>query len=48
MISTGTDFVAVAKVFEVFFIEREDTRQDYGEQRFVATVEVEGAIVTVV
>ncbi|MGP6157318.1 MAG: BrnT family toxin [Vulcanimicrobiaceae bacterium] len=44
----GVDFVAAAKVFEGFFTEREDTRQDYGEQRFVVTGEVDGAIITVV
>jgi uncharacterized protein len=44
----GIDFIAAATVFEGFFIEQEDVRQDYGEQRFVTTGQVDGAIITVV
>ena len=44
----GIDFFAAATIFEGFFTEREDTRHDYGEQRFVSTGEVDEEIVTVV
>ncbi len=44
----GIDLIAAAKIFGGFFTEREDTRQDSGEQRFVATGEADGVIVTVV
>lgn len=44
----GIDFVAAAKIFEGFYIEREDLRSDYGERRFVVTGVVGTAIVTVV
>ena len=44
----GVDFAAAAKVFEGDYLEREDTRRDYGERRFVVTGEVAGVVVTLV
>jgi uncharacterized DUF497 family protein len=44
----GLDFEAAARVFFGEYIEREDTRRDYGERRYVVTGEVDGRIITVV
>jgi uncharacterized protein len=44
----GLDFAAAARVFDGDYLEREDTRRDYGERRFVVTGEVQGVVVTIV
>lgn len=44
----GLDFAAAAGAFFGDYIEREDTRHDYGERRYVVTGEVDGRVVTVV
>ena len=44
----GFDFIAAASIFDGWFTEREDTRRDYGEPRFISTGEVDGAYLTVV
>ena len=41
-------FEAASRVFNEIYLEREDTREDYGERRFIATGEVDGDVVTVV
>ena len=44
----GFNFAAAASVFAGWFIEREDTRRDYGEPPFVSTGDAEGELLTVV
>jgi uncharacterized protein len=44
----GIDFVGAEAVFEGFTITIEDTRLDYGEQRFVTFGVLEGRLVAVV
>jgi uncharacterized DUF497 family protein len=44
----GIDFVGAEAVFESFTITIEDTRLDYGEQRFVTFGFLEGRLVAVV
>ena len=44
----GIDFVAVVKIFDGQFIETEDRRQNYGEQRYQAFGEVEAGVMQVV
>ncbi len=44
----GLDYEFAARVFEGDYIEREDLRRDYGEQRFVVTGEVDGVVMTLV
>ena len=44
----GVRFDVAALVFAGVYLEREDLRQDYGEQRFVATGDVRGRVITVV
>jgi uncharacterized DUF497 family protein len=44
----GFDFIVAASIFDGWFTEREDTRRDYGEPRFISTGEVDGALLTVV
>jgi uncharacterized DUF497 family protein len=44
----GFDFEFASRVFDAPFFEREDQRRNYGEQRFVATGEVDGSIITIV
>jgi uncharacterized protein len=44
----GFGFADAARVFEGDTIEREDTRQDYGERRVVAIGRVNGITLTVV
>jgi uncharacterized protein len=44
----GFDFAFAARIFEGDTIEREDSRQDYGERRVVAIGRVEGFTLTVV
>jgi uncharacterized DUF497 family protein len=46
--SRGLDFEAVARVFSVDYIEREDTRYDYGERRNLVTGEIDDRVITVV
>jgi uncharacterized DUF497 family protein len=43
----GVDFASAAKIFTGFFIEWEDMRRDYGEQRFVTVGETDGSLITV-
>ncbi len=42
----GFDFIGAASVFEKFHITREDTRENYGEQRF-QTLGLYGNVVVV-
>jgi uncharacterized DUF497 family protein len=44
----GLYFEAAARVFFGDYIEREDTRTDYVERRYVVTGEVAGRVITVV
>jgi uncharacterized DUF497 family protein len=44
----GIDFVAASKIFDGWFIETEDRRRDYGEQRYRAIGQMEGAIIQIV
>jgi uncharacterized DUF497 family protein len=44
----GIAFEFAARVFDGDYIEHEDRRRPYGEQRFVATGEVDGFTLTVV
>ncbi len=44
----GFGVVAAALIFAGWFTEREDTRRDYGESRFISTGEVDGEFLTVV
>jgi uncharacterized protein len=44
----GIDFVAAVKVFDGSFIETEDRRRDYGEQRYQTFGEVGGRLIQVV
>lgn len=44
----GFGFEDAVKVFEGDFIEAEDRRRDYGEQRFVTIGEVESLVLAVV
>lgn len=44
----GFDFEYAARIFQNDFIQEEDERQDWGEQRFVSVGEVEGRVLTVV
>ena len=44
----GIDFVAATEIFDGFVVEREDTRQNYQEQRFVTIGEIDGILITVV
>ncbi|HEY8883884.1 MAG TPA: BrnT family toxin [Chloroflexota bacterium] len=46
--SRGLDFEAAARVFADDYLEREDTRRDYGERRYLVTGEVDGRVITVV
>lgn len=42
----GIDFDFAARVFDGSYLEREDRRRNYGEQRFIVTGEVDGIIVS--
>lgn len=44
----GLDFEAAARVFIGDYIEREDTRHDYGERRYVVTGQVDDRVITLV
>jgi uncharacterized protein len=44
----GIDFADVHRMFRGCVEEREDTRHDYGERRFIAVGELDGNIVSVV
>ena len=44
----GFGFDAAAQIFKTDNWEHEDTRRDYGEQRYVTTGEVDGRVVTAV
>jgi uncharacterized DUF497 family protein len=44
----GIDFVDVPRMFRGRVEEREDTRRDYGERRFIAVGELDGDIISVV
>ena len=44
----GIDFVRACQIFEGYVVEYEDTRYDYGEEKFVAIGETRGQILTVV
>lgn len=44
----GVDFEDAIYIWEAPVIEREDSRQDYGEQRFQAVGEVDGRVLLVV
>ena len=45
----GIDFTDVANIFlDPFYVEEEDTRQDYGEQRFKVIGEVNWQILVVI
>jgi uncharacterized DUF497 family protein len=44
----GFNFDYAARVFDDGFIEWEDRRRDYGEQRYVAVGKVEGQVLAVV
>jgi uncharacterized DUF497 family protein len=44
----GIDFADVHRMFRGRVEEREDTRHDYGERRFIAVGELNGNIVSVV
>jgi len=44
----GLDFEFAARVFDGDYLEREDTRREYGERRLVVTGEVDGVVVTLV
>jgi len=44
----GIDFVDVQRMFRGRVEEREDTRRDYGERRFVVVGELDGDIISVV
>jgi uncharacterized DUF497 family protein len=44
----GIDFVDAAAIFDRPFIETEDRRRDYGEQRYQATGEVDARITQVI
>ena len=44
----GMDFEFAARVFEGDYLEREDTRRDYREQRYVVTGQVDGLVITLV
>lgn len=43
----GIDFEFAARVFDGAFLEREDLRRHYGEQRFIVTGEVDDIFVSV-
>jgi uncharacterized DUF497 family protein len=47
-VERGLDFEAAARVFGGDYLERESTRPEHGERRYVVTGEVEGFAVTVV
>jgi uncharacterized DUF497 family protein len=44
----GVDFVAAVKIFDGQFIETEDQRRDYGEQRYQAFGEISAGVMQVV
>jgi len=44
----GVDFVAAVKIFDGPFIETEDRRRNYGEQRLLALGELGGVVFRVV
>jgi uncharacterized DUF497 family protein len=44
----GIDLLDVQRMFQGRVEEREDTRRDYGERRFVAVGELDGDIISVV
>ncbi len=44
----GVDFIRACRIFEGDVVEFEDTRYDYGEDRFIAIGETEGLLLTVV
>ena len=44
----GIDFIRACQIFEGFTVEFEDSRYDYGEERFIAIGEINGQILTVV
>lgn len=44
----GFDFQYATMLFEGPFVEWEDERRDYGEQRFVAVGEVAGRVIAIV
>jgi uncharacterized protein len=44
----GIDFVDVQRMFQGRVEEREDTRRDYGERRFIAVGELDDDIISVV
>jgi hypothetical protein len=44
----GIDFATARQIFEGRFIEREDRRPGYGEQRMVAYGEIDGVVLCVV
>ena len=44
----GLDFAVALKLFTDYFMERLDTRQDYGEDRWVALGMIQGVTVVLV
>ena len=44
----GIDFADAVKIFDGFAVNRQDTRADYGELRFVATGLLEGREISVI
>lgn len=44
----GVDFATAARLWDDYVFEREDTRRDYGERRFIALGSVEGRVIVVV
>ncbi len=44
----GIDFVKACQIFAGYTVEFEDTRYDYGEERFIAVGETNGQVLTVV
>jgi hypothetical protein len=48
LVKHGLDFAYVKKVFEGEVVEYEDTREDYGEPRFITLGLLDGRVVSVV
>lgn len=44
----GVSFKDAADCFDGFLLEREDTREDYGEHRIVALGQVKGVVLVIV
>lgn len=44
----GIDFADAVKIFDAFAVTRQDTRADYGEERYVAVGLLDGREITVI